>query len=111
IPAPHRRPADLFDPALHPRRKKLSHHRLWLHRRQTPIRHARRVREKIPRKARLLRQSHPPRYREVKAAMAETPQRLDVRACTSAYVVLGVIFGFIFVFGIWQATVPGGDWR
>jgi hypothetical protein len=43
--------------------------------------------------------------------MAETPQRLDVRACSSAYVVLGVIFGFIFVFGIWQATVPGGDWR
>ena len=43
--------------------------------------------------------------------MAETPERLDARACTSSYVVLGVIFGFIFVFGIWQGTVPGGDWK
>jgi hypothetical protein len=42
---------------------------------------------------------------------ATTQERLDARACTSSYVVLGVIFGFIFILGIWQATVPGGDWR
>jgi hypothetical protein len=44
---------------------------------------------------------------------ADTPvtAELDARACASSYIVLGVIFGFIFGFGIWQATVPGGDWR
>src|SRR5437879_10055589 len=47
----------------------------------------------------------------MKADMAATPERLDARACKSSYVVLGVIFGFLFVMGIWQATVPGGDWR
>jgi hypothetical protein len=47
----------------------------------------------------------------MKAATLVTPERLDARACTSSYVVLGVIFGFIFSLGIWQATVPGGDWR
>ena len=43
--------------------------------------------------------------------MAVTSERLNARACKSSYVVLGVIFGFIFVMGIWQMTVPGGDWR
>jgi|SRR5882762_6325575 hypothetical protein len=47
----------------------------------------------------------------MKSDTAATPERLDARACASSYVVLGVIFGFIFGFGIWQATVPGGDWR
>jgi len=47
----------------------------------------------------------------MKADMAATPERLDARACQSSYVVLGVIFGFLFVMGIWQITVPGGDWR
>jgi hypothetical protein len=38
-------------------------------------------------------------------------ERLDARACVSSYVILGSIFGFIFVLAMWQATVPGGDWR
>jgi len=39
------------------------------------------------------------------------PERLDARACTSSYLILGSIFGFIFILATWQATVPGGDWR
>src|SRR5690349_12156970 len=38
-------------------------------------------------------------------------ERLDARACVSSYVILGSIFGFIFILAMWQATVPGGDWR
>jgi hypothetical protein len=43
--------------------------------------------------------------------MEHTPERLNARACASSYVILGSIFGFIFILAIWQATVPGGDWR
>jgi hypothetical protein len=43
--------------------------------------------------------------------MREMTDRLDARACVSSYVILGTIFGFIFIFAVWQATVPGGDWR
>ena len=39
------------------------------------------------------------------------PERLDARACTRPYIIFGLIFGFLFAFGIWQVSVPGGDWR
>jgi hypothetical protein len=39
------------------------------------------------------------------------PDQLDMRACKRPYIVLGLIFGFLLAFGIWQTTVPGGDWR
>ncbi|SRR6266404_1404292 len=43
--------------------------------------------------------------------MEHTPERLNARACASSYAILGSIFGFIFILTVWQATVPGGDWR
>lgn len=49
--------------------------------------------------------------KNTKADPSVTTERLDARACASSYVVLGGIFGFIFGFGIWQTTLPGGDWR
>jgi len=47
----------------------------------------------------------------MKADAAVTPERFEARACARPYIALGIIFGFLFAFGIWQATVPGGDWR
>jgi hypothetical protein len=47
----------------------------------------------------------------MKRDIATTQERLDARACASSYVGLGMIFGFIFILAIWQATVSGGDWR
>lgn len=47
----------------------------------------------------------------MKTETSVAPERLDARACASSYIVLGVIFGSIFGFGVWQTTVPGGDWR
>ena len=42
IPAAHREPAGVSDPALYPRREKLSHRRAGMHRRAAPLRGARR---------------------------------------------------------------------
>ena len=36
---------------------------------------------------------------------------LDIRPCLRPYIALGLVFGFLFIGSIWQATVPGGDWR
>jgi hypothetical protein len=47
----------------------------------------------------------------MKADVTVRPERLDIRACKRPYIALGLVFGLLLYLGVWQATVPGGDWR
>jgi hypothetical protein len=47
----------------------------------------------------------------MRTELAAISERLDARASPAAYMAMGGLSVFFFIFGIWQATLPRGDWK